>query len=315
LQQTLKDLDRGIRDGFDKKHPNKRMPVFKKKGKCVDSFRIPTAPNINGDAIFIPKIGWCKFFKSREIDGTPKNFTVSKGVDGWYVSIQVEIDRETLKDCDKTFSRPVGVDVGVAKHAVLSSGVIHQAPVEKLEALERKKKRHQKELARRKKFGSNWRETVRKIAKTSAKIARIRNDYLHKASTDIVKNHDLIFVEDLKVKRMTKSAKGSAEKPGENVKVKAGLNRRILSQGWGEFFRQLSYKAEWNNGMLVKVNPAYTSQTCSECGFVDGRNRKTQAAFKCRSCGFECDADINAAMNILRAGQALSGDIGHHKAA
>jgi len=315
LQQTLKDLDRGVRDGFDKKHPNKRMPVFKKKGKCVDSFRIPTAPNINGDAIFIPKIGWCKFFKSREIEGTPKNFTVSKGVDGWYVSIQVETDRELMKDSEKILSKPVGIDVGVNKHASLSTGEIYRAPVESLEALERKKKHYQKELARRKKFGSNWRKTVKKISKTSSKIARIRNDYLHKTSTDIVKNHDLIFVEDLKVKHMTKSAKGSADEPGKNVKIKARLNRDMLSQGWGEFFRQLSYKAAWNNGMLVKVNPAYTSQTCSECGYVDKKNRKTQKSFECQNCGFERDADINAAINILRAGQALSGDIGRHKAA
>jgi putative transposase len=315
LQQTLKDLDRAFKDGFSKKQPDKRIPVFKRKGKCVESFRIPTAPNLNGNAIFLPKIGWCTFFKSMEIEGTPKNFTISKGVDGWYVSIQVEIDRELMKDSEKILSKPVGIDVGVNKHAAPSSGEIYQAPAEKLKALEQKKKHYQKELARRKKFGSNWRKTVNKISKTSSKIARIRNDYLHKTSTGIIKNHDLVVVEDLKVKHMTKSAKGSADKPGTNVKIKARLNREMLSQGWGEFFRQLSYKAEWSNGMLVKVNPAYTSQTCSECGYVDKKNRKTQESFECQSCGFECNADINAAINILRAGQALSGEIGRHKAA
>lgn len=315
LQQTLKDLDRAFKDGFDKKQPDKRLPIFKKKGKCIDSFRIPTAPKLNGNAIFLPKIGWCTFFKSQEIEGTPKNFTISKGVEGWYVSIQVEIDRGLMKDSDKKLSKPVGIDVGVSKHAVLSSREIYQVPAEQLKALETKKKHFQKELARRTKFGSNWRKTVNKISRISARIARIRNDYLHKTSTDIIKNHDLVFVEDLKVKHMTKSAKGSADDPGKNVKVKAKLNHDILSQGWGEFFRQLSYKAEWNNGMLVKVEPAYTSQTCSQCGCVDKKNRKTQKSFKCQSCGFKENADLNAAINILRAGQVLSEDIDRHQAA
>ena len=114
----------------------------------------------------------------------------------------------------------------------------------------------------------------------------------------------MIFVEDLNIKAMTKSAAGTIEAPGKNVKAKSGLNRSILNQGWGEFLRQLDYKLLWNGGYLVKVNPAYTSQTCPRCGYVSRNNRQTQSEFICVECGFAGNADIVGAMNVKRAGHA-----------
>ncbi|MYC61423.1 MAG: transposase, partial [Caldilineaceae bacterium SB0661_bin_34] len=102
-------------------------------------------------------------------------------------------------------------------------------------------------------------------------------------------------------KAMTRSAKGTVEEPGKNVKPKAGLNRGILNTGWGQLERNLDYKA----GGVLKVDAAYTSQTCSSCGHISQGNRRTQATFKCVACGFKANADHNAALNILARGLAL----------
>ncbi|MGH7706365.1 MAG: RNA-guided endonuclease InsQ/TnpB family protein, partial [Vulcanimicrobiaceae bacterium] len=129
-------------------------------------------------------------------------------------------------------------------------------------------------------------------------------DMLHKASTTISKNHAVVVLEDLRIRNMTASAKGTLDEPGSNVRAKSGLNRRILAQGWGEFRRQLDYKLAWNGGTLLLVDPRNTSRTCAACGHVSAENRQTQAAFRCIACGHAANADTNAAINILRrAGQ------------
>lgn len=137
-------------------------------------------------------------------------------------------------------------------------------------------------------------------------IADVRNDYLHKASTTISKNHAIVVLEDLRVRNMSKSAKGSLEAPGRNVRAKAGLNKAILDQGWAEFRRQMEYKQAWRGGTVIAVPPQYTSQTCPSCGSISRENRKTQAKFLCISCGFQSHADLVAANNILAAGLAVS---------
>ncbi|MCC6978436.1 MAG: transposase, partial [Candidatus Melainabacteria bacterium] len=149
-----------------------------------------------------------------------------------------------------------------------------------------------------------------------AKIANKRNDYLHKLSTNISKSHVVICLEDLKVQKMTRSAKGTREKPGKNVGAKSGLNRSILDQGWYEFKRQLMYKQAWRGGYVVLVNPKYSSQQCSNCGFTSAENRRTQANFNCIGCNYVFNADWNAAKNILAAGRAAiaCGDIGQDTA-
>ncbi len=166
--------------------------------------------------------------------------------------------------------------------------------------------KQQRKLSRKKKFSSNWKKQQRKIAKLHHHIACIRKDFLHKTSTTISKNHAVIIIEDLKVSNMSRSASGTIEEPGRNVKAKSGLNRSILDQGWGEFRRQLEYKQLWRGGKVVTINPGYTSQACSACGHVSSENRKTQSRFECVVCGFAENADLNAALNIQSAGHALS---------
>jgi transposase len=134
---------------------------------------------------------------------------------------------------------------------------------------------------------------------------------VEKTSTWLMNSFDLVRVEDLRIRNMTRSARGTAEAPGTNVRGKAGLNRAILAAGWGRLIARLEQKGP---GRLEKVNPAYTSQRCSTCGYVAKSNRENQAVFRCGACGFGCNADVNAAMNIAagraataRGGLALAG--------
>jgi putative transposase len=129
-----------------------------------------------------------------------------------------------------------------------------------------------------------------------------RKDFIEKTSTTLARQFDVIAVEDLKIGNMTRSAKGTVDKPGKNVRQKAGLNRGILANGWGLLVTRLEQKAP---GRVVKVNPAFTSQRCSACGIVDREARESQAVFRCRSCGYTGNADVNAAINIA-AGHAVT---------
>ncbi len=158
-------------------------------------------------------------------------------------------------------------------------------------------------MARRQKFGQNWKKAKAKVTKAQIHIANARKDFLHKESTKIAQAHSVVIVEDLKVKNMSASAKGTVAKPGRNVKQKAGLNRAILDQGWGMFRVMLKTKLEWAGGQLIKVPPQYTSQRCPACAHVSADNRRTQALFRCVECGYENNADHVGAINILAAGQ------------
>jgi len=298
LQQTLKFLDHALKEAFDKKNP-KRFPRFKKKG-VSDSFRFPQSFKLDGARIFLPKIGWVRFRQSREIEGTPRNVTVSRRGEHWYVSIQTEIE---VAEPVHPSASAVGIDMGVARFATLSDGS-YLEPLNRFKKLEKKLAREQRNLARKVKFSANWNKQKQKITRLHIRIADARADYLHKASTTISKNHAVVVLEDLRIRNMSSSAKGSTEEPGRNVRAKAGLNRAILDQGWFEFRRQLEYKEMWRGGRVVAVPPQYTSQTCPDCGHVSADNRRSQARFVCQACGLEENADLVGAMNILRAGHA-----------
>lgn len=300
LQQVLKDLDRAYKNFFEKRAG---FPRFKKKG-LHDAFRYPQGFKLDesNSRIFLPKIGWIRYRNSRKIEGTPKQVTVSLSAGKWYVSIQTE--REVPEPVHPSQS-VVGVDMGVARFATLSDGSCIK-PLHSFRKHEKKLAKLQRKLAKRVKFSANWRKLKARIQRLHRKIANVRNDFLHKATTSISKNHALVVIEDLKVQNMSRSASGTLDHPGKNVRVKAGLNKSILDQGWFEFRRRLAYKLAWLGGTLLLVPPQYTSQTCSHCGCVDKSDRVSQAKFKCTACGFECNADHNAALNILAAGQAVS---------
>ena len=299
LQQTLKSLMRAIYDAFDKTNP-KRFPVFKKKG-VYDSFRYPQGFKINGNAVYLPKIGWIPFYKSRAIEGEPKNITVSRRAEHWYISIQVELE---VPNPVHPSTSSVGLDMGIAHFAAFDDGTFIEA-LNVFRKLEDALARQQRKLSGMVKFSKNWFKQKAKIAKIYIRIADTRNDFLHKHSTAISKNHALVMLEALKVSNMSKSAKGTVEAPGRNVKAKSGLNKAILDQGWSEFRRILEYKLLWRGGMVVEVPPQHTSQKCPVCHFISADNRKSQAVFRCIDCGYTANADTVAAMNIKAAGHAV----------
>jgi putative transposase len=189
----------------------------------------------------------------------------------------------------------------VAVSAALSTGELLACPA--LTGRERiRLRRLQRTLARAKR-GSNRRGRVRHaIARLRARERDRRKDWTEKTSTGIARRFDLIRVENLKITTMTRSAKGTRENPGRNVRQKTGLNRGILASGWGLLVRRLEDKAP---GRVEKIKPALTSQRCSACGEVDRGSRESQAVFRCTACGFACNADVNAALNIA-AGHAVT---------
>jgi putative transposase len=299
LQQKLRDQERAFRDCFDKRQPLKRLPVFKKKGRG-ESIRFPQGFKLDNRRIFLPKIGWVSYYKSRNICGRVKNITVSKKGERWYASIQVEQRIEIGKHPSET---EIGIDAGIDCFAAFSDGIMIKG-VHSFRKHEDRLAREQRELSRKKKGSENWKKQKKKISGLHHTIANVRSDFLHKLSTEISQNHAKVYVEKLNIKGMSTSARGSIEQPGRNVKAKSGLNKSILDQGWFEFRRRLGYKLFWKGGELVEVDSRYTSQRCSGCGHKAKENRRSQAIFKCQTCGHEENADVNAAKNILTAGRA-----------
>lgn len=298
LQQTLKDLERAYKNFFAKRAD---FPRFKKKGQS-DSFRYPQGCKLDqaNSRIFLPKLGWVRYRNSREVLGLVKNVTVSGKQGKWYVSIQTEREVEAPIHPSTAI---VGIDMGIARFATLSDGN-YFAPLNSFKRQEKALVKAQRAMSRKQKFSNNWKKARAKVQKIHARIGNARRDYLHKATTTISQNHAMVCIEDLQVRNMSKSASGSTETPGKNVKAKSGLNKAILDQGWYEFRRQLDYKLDWNGGQLVAVPPRNTSRKCPCCGHVAKENRLSQARFECVECGFEENADLVGAINVLRAGHA-----------
>ena len=304
-QSALKDLDVAFKNFFEKRAD---FPCFKRKGQCADSFRSPDSKAITLDAangrIKLPKLGWMRYRNSRMVLGDLRNVTVSSKGGKWYASIltQREVEQPVAH------GPAVGIDVGVARFASLSDGS-HVEPLNVLKKHAARLARYQRRMARKTKFSSNWKKAKARVQRIHTGIANARNDFLHKASTTISKNHALVCIEELRIGNMSKSSAGTLEAPGKKVAQKSGLNKAILDQGWFELRRQLEYKMAWRGGFTVAVPAAYTSQTCPKilggCGHVSKENRKTQALFKCVSCGLEANADHVGALNILARGLEL----------
>ncbi|NRA83590.1 MAG: IS200/IS605 family element transposase accessory protein TnpB, partial [Gammaproteobacteria bacterium] len=247
--------------------------------------------------VFLPKIGWVNFRKSREILGKAKNVTVSKKGQHWFVSVQVEQEVDAPKHGSSSI---VGGDLGVKRFLTLSDNtVINPIDTDKQTA---RIKELQRKLAKKVKFSNNWKKAKEKITQLHSKISNIRHDRLHKISTSLSKSHAIIVLEDLKIKNMTKSSKGNTEVHGKMVKQKSGLNRVILNQGWGMFKDMLKYKQGWRGGDGLFVDPKYTCQTCPDCSHKSKDNRLTQAHFECVSCGYTNNADLVGALNVLARG-------------
>jgi putative transposase len=299
LQHTLRDLDGAFARFFAKAGG---YPKFKRRGdRDALHFPDPKQFAVEGDWVKLPKLGWVRFRLSRAIMGKVRNVSLSREGRSWFVSFCVEGD----------FGRPnaglapVGLDLGVATSVTFSDGRIEIFAV--TTPKEEKRLRWLARQASGRIKGSRRRlRSQERLAKLKRHIASRRRDAAHKLSTRLASTHALIAVEDLNIRKMTASAKGTAESPGTAIKTKASRNRMLLANGHRDFLRMLTYKCERTGTQLVAVNPAYTSQTCSQCGHCAPENRKSQAVFKCAACGLNLNADLNAALNILAAGQAVS---------
>lgn len=302
LQHALKDLERAYNNFFAKRA---MFPRFKRKGSG-ESFRYPDPNQFEIDQtnsrIKLPKLGWMRYRNSRDVLGSAKNITVSQSGGKWYASIQTE--RE-VEPSIPTATSAIGIDMGITRFATMSDGTF-VAPLNSFKKHEVRLRRYQRAMSRKVKFSKNWHKAKRRVQTIHTRIGNTRRDFLHKTTTAISKNHAMVAVEDLGVRNMSRSAKGSAEKAGKGVAAKSGLNKAILDQGWFEFRRQLDYKLNWNGGMLVAVPAHHTSQTCPACGHVSAQNRQTQAHFECMDCGYENNADIVGAINVLARGHRVA---------
>jgi len=296
LQQSLKDLEASFKNFFSKRS---NFPKFKRKGE-KDSFRFPQGCKLEqqNNRIYLPKIGWVRYRNSRKVVGEVKNVTISQKCGKWFCSIQTEYEQET----PTPNGGEIGIDMGIVRFATLSNGEYFE-PINAFKTLKGKLAKLQRRFKHKTKFSKNWQKLKAKIAKLHYKIANIRKNHLHQISNIISKNHAIVYVEYLKVTNMSKSAKGNVEQHGRNVKQKSGLNRAILDQSWFEFRRQLEYKLAWNGGFLFAVPPQNTSRCCPNCGHTAKDNRQTQAEFKCVECGYQNNADVVGAINVLKRGQ------------
>ncbi|KER72543.1 cytosine methyltransferase [Burkholderia cepacia] len=302
LQHALKDMERAYKNFFAKRAA---FPKFKKRGQR-DSFRYPDPKQFKLDQpngrIFLPKLGWMRLRLSRPVLGELRNATVSFNAGKWCVSIQTE--REVEQPVPHATS-VIGIDVGIARFATMSDGTFF-ASLNSFRKHEACLRRCQRAMSRKVKFSNNWKKAKTRVQRIHARIGNARRDYLHKATTTISKNHAMVCIEDLQVRNMSRSAAGSTDAPGKNVRAKSGLNKAILDQGWFEFRRQLEYKLAWNGGWLVAVPPANTSRTCPACGYMSADNRTTQEKFACVECSYEENADVVGALNILARGHRVA---------
>ena len=304
LQCVLKRLDEAYQSFFR----SGGFPQFAKKCKWK-SIEFPQNVAVQDGKIWLPKLGLVNYHNSRELDGIIKTTKVTKEIDGWYICLSCD---RVHGGCAPNLSVPasdnqvVGIDMGVAQFLTTSDGEMIDNP-KWFQSYSSELRVLQRSVARKVKGSNNRRKAVGKLQKLHTKIKRKRSDHHHKLSTKLVKENQLIAVEDLKLRNMTRSAKGTIEVPGKNVAQKRGLNRSLVDLGAGSFFSMLEYKSKYYGIDFVKVDPKYTSQTCNPCGHRSSENRKTQSQFACVKCGHIANADINAAQNILgRAGLVLA---------
>ena len=293
-QQALRDFTQAMAAFFDPGNPAGR-PSWRKAGRN-EGFRI-VGRGSQWDVrrvsrkvgqVWVPKAGWVRF--------------------RWHVAFTAIPAPVPAPGSGQT----VGIDRGVAVSAALSTGELLCVPgLTGREAARRR--RLERRLARARRGSGRCKRVKLALGRLRARETDRRKDWAEKASTDIARRFDLIRVEDLHIVNMTRSAKGTVQDPGRNVRQKAGLNRGILRSGWGLLVRRLEEKAP---GRVEKVNAAFTSQRCSACGQVDARSRESQARFVCTACGYACHADVNAAINIAaghavtaRGGSTLAGPV------
>ena len=320
LQQTLRDQDRAIRESFKN---GKGFPRFKSRDHG-DSFRLPQPKKEDIDEVnarvFVPKLGFVRYRKSRDTaEGLVRQVTIKRDGTKWFVVITKLINYTPMQ----TLAGECGIDLGIAQTVTTSDGKVYQIDTDRIKVIEKQIAQKQRALshnyeARRQlakcalaqafdktKPSRKRRRLKAQIQKLYQKLRNIRKDFCQQTANAIARTVGMVYVEDLKIRNMTASAKGTVEEPGRRVKQKSGLNKAMLRFSPHQLVSSLEWALLKHGGYVTKVNPAYTSQTCPSCGHCEKENRPTQAEFKCRQCGYANNADVVGAINVLNRGRTV----------
>lgn len=287
LQASIRNLDIAYKKFFNKQN---KFPRFKSKYDR-QSFKVPQNVLVEGNKLIIPKFKeGIKVNLHREIEGRVLFATISKSTTGnYHVSITCEVEYTPFEKTGKS----VGIDTGIKELAILSDGSKYEN-IKSLKTKLKKLKYEQRQLSKKVKGSNSRLKQKLKLAKVHEKVTNIRKDYLHKVSIEIVKNHDIISVENLAVK---------------NIMKNHCLAQTMGDVSLGTFYTMLEYKANWNNRQFVKIDRFFpSSKTCSSCGWINQDLTLSNREWTCKSCGAVHDRDVNAAKNILKEGiNVLSG--------
>ena len=295
---TLKRLDHAFKGFFQRaSQGGAGFPRFQGR-RHFNSLSVVSGVKVEGNCLRVPGFGWLTIRRrggnpwSR---GKPVSAVLKREEGRWKAVVCYAVSLAEPEDN----GHAIGVDMNAGQVAT-SDGEIMRLPSSR--RLEARARRHVRKLARQRRGSKRREKTRRRLAKTRRRMAMKRHDWQHHVSRRLSDAAGTVVIEDLKVRTMTRSARGTKEEPGRKVRSKAGLNRVILETGWSSFRRMLEYKAH----RVVTVNPAFTSQTCAACGVTSAQSRRTRDRFQCVACGHADHADLNAAANILASGTGAS---------
>ena len=295
-QAVMADLDRTYESFF--RALGSRPTFWSKSESKQPGLRFQDAFEVERHWVKLPKIGWLRW-RGNMPPGKIKSITLARQGNRWQISFLSEIEHEVLLI---PTGNPIGIDRGVNVSLAISDGRKERLPVaieHEKRLLKIRQRRVSKKIVKHQPASKNRLKAQKKLNSLRRYITNRVHDAQHKLTTKLAKNHSDIVLEALSIKNMTASAKGTVENPGRNVKQKSGLNRSMLEQNHYETQRQLAYKCGWYGSRVWVVPAAYTSQTCSKCGYASKANRKGEK-FLCEKCGYQDHADVNAARVILQ---------------
>ena len=289
LQQVARHFNLALEAFLDPKRDNE-FPVPKFKSEQKDGFVFPQRFKIYKNSIHLPKIGKVKWIKDRPIKGKPKRIIIKQDGNQWFCCVQVEINAKDKPITEVSPDKMVGIDVGIKTYATNSDGSTFENP-KFMRKWEKKLKRTQRQLSRKKKGSKNREKQRNKLNQVHRKIRRARKDFQDKVTSQMIAKYDVIFIENLNVKGMMSNH---------------CLAKVVQDCAWYQFKSILIYKAKWAGKLVIEIDRwEPTSKCCSNCGWKDVGLTLKDRVFKCEKCGLVIDRDLNAAINIRNVGEKL----------